>query len=34
MSIDVNLKNDIDTDFWDVYVIGELDVSTADQFKE
>ena len=34
MSIDVNLKNDIDTDFWDVYVIVELDVSTADQFKE
>ena len=34
MSIDINLKNDIDTDFWEVSVAGELDVSTADEFKE
>ena len=34
MSIDINLKNDIDTDFWEVSFAGELDVSTADEFKE
>ena len=34
MSIDINLKNDIDTDFSEVSVAGELDVSTADEFKE
>ena len=34
MSIGINLKNDTDTEFWEVSVTGELDVSTADQFKE
>ncbi|MGN1033752.1 MAG: STAS domain-containing protein [Intestinibacter sp.] len=34
MSIDINLKNDSEADFWDVAVDGELDVSTAEQFKE
>lgn len=34
MSIDINLKNDTDVEFWEVSVDGELDVSTADQFKE
>lgn len=34
MSIDINLKNELDADFWEVFVNGELDVSTADQFKE
>lgn len=34
MSIGINLKNDLDVDFWEISVDGELDVSTADQFKE
>lgn len=34
MSIGINLKNDVDVDFWEVSVDGELDVSTAEQFKE
>ena len=34
MSIDIKLKNDTDADFWEVLVAGELDVSTADEFKE
>lgn len=34
MSIDINLKSDTDVEFWEVSVDGELDVSTADQFKE
>ncbi|WP_455543738.1 STAS domain-containing protein [Intestinibacter sp.] len=34
MSIGINLKNDADAEFWEVSVTGELDVSTADQFKE
>ena len=34
MSIGINLKNDLDVDFWEISVDGELDVSTAEQFKE
>ena len=34
MSIGINLKNDTDAEFWEISVTGELDVSTADQFKE
>ena len=34
MSININLKNDEDINFWEIGVSGELDVSTADEFKE
>ena len=34
MSININLKNDEDINFCEIGVSGELDVSTADQFKE
>ncbi|MBU5335401.1 STAS domain-containing protein [Intestinibacter bartlettii] len=34
MSIGINLKNDTNAEFWEISVTGELDVSTADQFKE
>lgn len=34
MSININLKKDLEVDFWDVSVDGELDVSTAEEFKE
>ena len=34
MSIGINLKNDLNAEFWEISVDGELDVSTADQFKE
>lgn len=33
MSININLKNDTDVKFWEVCISGELDVSTADEFK-
>lgn len=33
MSININLKNDEDINFWEICVSGELDVSTADEFK-
>ena len=32
MSININLKNDEDINFWEIGVSGELDVSTADEF--
>ena len=34
MSININLKNDEDINFWEIGVSWELDVSTADEFKE
>ena len=34
MSININLKNDEDINFFFFVVSGELDVSTADEFKE
>ena len=34
MSININLKNDEYINFWEIGVSGELDVSTADEFKE
>ena len=34
MSININLKNDEDINVWEIGVSGELDVSTADEFKE
>lgn len=34
MSININSKKDSENEFWEVFVNGELDVSTADEFKE
>ena len=34
MSININSKRDSENEFWEVFVSGELDVSTADEFKE
>lgn len=34
MSININSKRDSENEFWEVFVKGELDVSTADEFKE
>lgn len=34
MSMDISLKNDANADFWEISISGELDVSTADKFKE
>jgi len=34
MSININSKLDIQNNFWDISLEGELDVSTADKLKE
>ena len=34
MSININSKLDIQNDFWNISLEGELDVSTADKLKE
>lgn len=34
MSININSKLDVQNDFWDIVLEGELDVSTADKLKE
>ncbi len=34
MSININSKRNSENEFWEVFVTGELDVSTADEFKE
>ena len=30
----INIKSNLDNNFWDIYIDGELDVSTADKLKE
>lgn len=34
MSININSKLDLENNFWDINLEGELDVSTADKLKE
>lgn len=34
MSININSKLDIQNNFWDISLEGELDISTADKLKE